>query len=126
VLPACESDFNKADCNYSRTWRGCNLTLRQLFRKHRSSVWQHPVDILVRVNDKHGNLAFEKSLYIVDTWGQAGEYCSEVAFDGTKIILGPGSMYADGPGAYVIDTLNLKGVWLYETQSNNSLNRTRR
>ena len=97
----------------------------QLFRKYRSRVWQHPVDILVRVNDRQGNLIFEKSLYIVDTWSQPEEYCSEIIFDGTKIILGPGAMSGDGPGAYVIDTTNLKGMWLYETQSNNSFNRTR-
>jgi hypothetical protein len=93
-----------------------------LYRKHRSLSLGDPVDILVRVYDRQGNLAFEKSLYIVDSWKQAEQYCSEITFDGTKIMLGPGFMSGDGPGFFVIDTSNLKGRWFYETQSNNSFN----
>lgn len=86
-----------------------------LYRRHRPPGLGDTVDISVRVYDRQGGLVFERSLYIVDSWKQAEDYCSDIVFENEEIRLGPGRMYADGPGVFVINTSNLKGVWLHET-----------
>lgn len=89
----------------------------ELLREHRHLLLPSPVDILVRVRDKRGRLAFERHIYIVDWWDQAEAYGSEIRFVDGDIIVGPGRMYSDGPGEFVINMSDLKGMWLYQRNS---------
>jgi hypothetical protein len=86
----------------------------ELLREHRHLLLPWPVDILVRVRDKQSHLAFERHIYIVDRWDQAEAYSSKISFAGGDIIVGPGRMYEDGPGEFVINMSDLKGMWLYQ------------
>ncbi len=79
-----------------------------LYRGKRSHDLLAPVYISVQVTDRGGQLAYSDDVYIVDAYRQAPEYCSYIAFVGNEIQLGPGRMYADGPGVRVIKTADLK------------------
>ena len=79
-----------------------------LYRGKRSHDLLAPVYISVQVTNRGGQLAYSDDVYIVDAYRQAPEYCSYVEFAGNEIRLGPGRMYADGPGVRVIKTADLK------------------
>ena len=67
-----------------------------------------PVYISVEVKDRVGRLAYTDDVYIVDGYRQAPDYCSYIEFAVNEIRLGPGRMYADGPGVRIIKTTDLK------------------
>ena len=96
-----------------------------LYRGKRSHDLLAPVYISVQVTDRAGKLAYADDVYIVDAFRQAPEYCSYIEFAGNEIQLGPGRMYADGPGVRVIKTADLKPKRLRRTQSNKSLHASR-
>lgn len=79
-----------------------------LYRNYRDFGLVSPVDITVRVFDRQSKLIFEQRIYIVDGWWQAEPYAGEIKFEGKKIKIGPGTMYADGPGEFVIDNNNFR------------------
>lgn len=79
-----------------------------LYRGKRSYDLLAPVNISVQVVDRAGKLAYADDVYIVDAYRQAPEYCSYIEFVGNEIRLGPGRMYADGPGVRIIKTTDLK------------------
>ena len=81
-----------------------------LYRNYRYFGLVSPVDITVRVFDRDSKQVFEKHIYIVDYWRQAEPYAGDIKFEGDKIRIGPGTMYADGPGEFVIDSSNLRPI----------------
>ncbi len=85
-----------------------------VYRKNRSLYPHSSVDVSVRVYDRQGNVAFEKIYYPdVPEW-KADQCCSEITFLGGKILIGPDRFYGDGAGDFMIDTSEMKGMWLSE------------